>query len=357
MIEIIQGDQQDLGRYIAFCRDIYRDSQFFRDSGLTNVLRMIFYRRGLFSRHAEIAPVMVSSSGEILAACLLMVTREQPEALQLSYFEAREGCQPAVDLLVASAKGLCKERGLPRIVVGLDNTVGILTDHFDCVPCYGTRYNPAYYPDYFSKYGARQYPLTSYLIDLNRYSLAREQKILNRIGSRFTCRSACWRRLGREAAIYTYLKNRCFTGQPFFAPGSTEMNYQMFNSYQSLISGQNLLILERDGAPAGYLLWFPDYNQLLGPGCVMGQDTCRRYRTQSQNIDKIMISEIGVLPEYQGSGAILALFNKFIQLTRGSYDWCETGWILDSNIKSKGFGIRWADKEYKHYKVFEISVH
>jgi hypothetical protein len=356
MIEIIHGDRVDPGRYIAFCQDIYRGSQFFRDSGLTGVLRMIFQRREIYSGYTEITPVMVIGGGEILAACLLMVAREQPETLQLSFFEAREGCQPAVDLLVAGARSFCQERGLSKIVVGLDNTVGILTDHFDCVPCYGTRYNPPYYPDYFSKYGAGQYTLTSYLLDLNRFSLAGEQKILDRIGRRFTCRPADWRRLGQESALYTWLKNRCFAGQPFFAPGSAAMNYQMFNSYRSLISGQNLLILERGGSPAGYLLWFPDYNQLLEPECVMGWDTCRSYRTRGHDIDKIIISEIGVLPEYRGSGAILALFDRIVQLAGGHYDWCETGWILDSNTRSKGFGIRWADQEYKHYKLFEIGA-
>lgn len=356
MIEIIYGEHLDPAKYMAFCRDIYADKVFFRDSGLTNVLRMIFYRRELLPGNAEISPLMVSSNEELLAACLLMVTEDQPGALQISYFEARENCQTAVDLLVDTARALCRKKGLDRIIIGLDNMVGILIDRFDCSSCYGTRYNPAYYPDYFSKYRAREHLLTSYLIDIKRLSLAREQKILNRIGARFPCRTASWRRLRREADIYTHLKNRCFTGQPFFAPGSSEMNYQMFSSYQSLLSGQNLLILELDGAPAGYLLWFPDYNQLLGPGEVLSQESIRKYRLYGRAIDRFIITEIGVLPEYQGTGAILALINKCVELTRSQYNWCETGWILDSNIKSKGFGIRWGDTEYKHYKIYEIGA-
>ncbi len=352
-IEIISCDPD---RYISFCRDIYRDDPFFRDSGLTNVLRMIFYGREPCFRQAEITPVMVGKNGEILAACLLITDQSQPDMLQFSYFEAREDCQPAVDLLMAVAVNLCKKKGIPRIVIGLDSMVGVLVDRFDCIPCYGSRYNPAYYPEYLGKYGAREYLLASYLLELHRDILAREQKILKRLGKRFTCRTASWRHLGREAAIYTYLKNRCFTGQPFFTTGSTVVNHRMFSSYHTLMSGHNLLILERGGAPAGYLLWFPDYNQLLTPGDVMDQDTCRRYRMRGHEIDKLTISEIGVLPEYQGSGAILVLFDYFLQLTGGSYDWCETGWILDENIKSKGFGIRWADSEYKHYKIFEIEA-
>jgi hypothetical protein len=356
MIEIISCDYRDLASYASFCRDIYRDNPFFRDSGLTGVLRMISSGREPFFRHAEITPVMVGSNGEILAVCLLIANREQPDMLQLSYFEAREGCQSAVDLLMTAAATLCKKKGLPRIVIGLDNVLGMLADNFDCVPCYGTRYNPAYYPDYFDKYGAREHILASYLIDPNRCITAREQKILNRIGKKFTCRVANWRHLGRETAIYTYLKNRCFAGHSFFAPGSVEINYRMFSSYQSLISGQNLLILERDGLPAGYLLWFPDYNQLLAPGDVMDQDTCRRYRMRGRKIDKFTVAEIVVLPEYQGSGAILVLLDQCLQLTKASYDRCETGWIFDDNIKSKGFGIRWADSEYRHYKIFEVFV-
>lgn len=356
MIEIIYGERQDLARYICFCRDVYRNEPYFRDSGMTNVLGMIFYHRELMPGNPEVAPVMVCNNGEILAACLLMITQDQPGVLQFSYFEALEGCQPAVDLLVAAARTLCRERGIRKIVIGLDNSVGILTDYFDRPPCYATRYNPPYYPAYLSNYRPKEYLLTSYLIDMNRYSLEREQRILNRIAARFTCRTASWRHLWREAAIYTDLKNRCFMGQPFFTPGSAEMNYQMLSSYRSLLSGQNLLILERDGVPAGYLLWFPDYNQLLEPRAVLGQETVRRYRSYGRAIDKYIITEIGVLPEYQGTGAILALFNNCVQLTKGQYDWCETGWILDGNIKSKGFGIRWGDQEYKHYKIYELGI-
>jgi hypothetical protein len=353
MIEIISSDP---ARYISFCRNIYRDDPLFRDSGLTNVLRMIFYGREPCFSQAEITPVMAGSNGEVLAACLLIADRSQPDMLQFSYFEAREDCQPAVDLLMAVAVGLSKQKGLPRIVIGLDSAIGVLTDHFDCIPCYGSRYNPAYYPGYLAKYGAREYLLASYLVDLRRDVLARERKILQRLDKRFTCRTANWRHLRREAAVYTSLKNRCFTGQPFFAAGSTKGNYRMFSSYQTLMSGHNLLILEHGGSPAGYLLWFPDYNQLLTTGEVLDQDTCRKYRMRDHEIDKLTISEIGVLPEYQGSGAILVLFDYFLQLTRGSYGWCETGWILDENIKSKGFGIRWADSECKHYKIYEIEV-
>jgi len=352
MIEIISCDP---AAYISFCRDIYRDNPYFRDSCLTSVLRMIFYGREPCFRDASISSVAVGDNGSILAACLLIASPSQPDMLQLSYFEARSGCQPAVDLLMTFAVHLCKKKGRSRIVVGLDNVAGVLTDRFDCVPCYGARYNPAYYPEYFDKYGAREYLLTSYLINLKQCDLAREQKILNRLGARFTCRAASWRCLARETAIYTSLKNRCFAGQPFFAPGTTEVNYRMLSSYQSLLSGQNLLILERGGEPAGYLLWFPDYNQLLEPGEIMGQDICRKHLMRGREIDRLTIAEIGVIPECQGSGAILILLDRCLQLARGSYDWCETGWILDSNIKSKGFGIRWADSEYKHYKMFELE--
>lgn len=130
----------------------------------------------------------------------------------------------------------------------------------------------------------------------------------------------------------------------------------MFCSYQSLISGQNLLILEHEGAPVGYLLWFPDYNQLLAPGESLGPDLCRKHRLLGHTTKKFIVSEIAVLPEFQGTGAVLALFDRCLQLTGSQYEWCETGWILNSNLKSRGFGLRWAGGEHKHYKVYEIEA-
>ena len=107
MIEIISCDPAG---YISFCRDIYRNDPFFRDSGLTNVLRMIFYSGEPCFRQSEITPVTVGSNGETLAACLLIADRSQPDMLQFSYFEAREDCQPAVDLLMAVAVSICQKK-------------------------------------------------------------------------------------------------------------------------------------------------------------------------------------------------------------------------------------------------------
>jgi hypothetical protein len=343
-----------MDQYISFCKSIYRNDPWFRDSSLTGVLRRIGFGNEPYFRGAGITPLLVRDGNAILAACTLIVFPKCPDVLRFSYFEARPGCQAAVDMLMAAACRQCSEQGLRRILVGVDSTVGILTDRFDCVPCYGTRYNPGYYTGYFSSYPGQAHLLASYLIDPER-CMERERHILKRIADRFTCRPADWRRLEREAGAYTMLKNRCFAGQPFFARSSTELNYRMFRSFGTLISGQNLLFLEKDGVPIGYLLWFPDYNQLLAPGETMDADMLRKYRLYGHTIDKFTVSEIGVLPEYQGTGAVLALFDLCLRLIGERYEWCEPGWIMSGNMRSKGFGIRWAEAEYKHYRVFEID--
>ena len=34
----------------------------------------------------------------------------------------------------------------------------------------------------------------------------------------------------------------------------------------------------------------------------------------------------------------------------------ESSWILSENIKSKSFGIKWADEESKHYKAYVKEI-
>ena len=104
------------------------------------------------------------------------------------------------------------------------------------------------------------------------------------------------------------------------------------------------------------MLWYPDYNQLIPEGKNIGVDTFVKNKLFSDKIDTFKIIEMGVLSEYQNTGAILGLFNQCYNYTKNRYDHYETSWILNSNFKSKNFGVKWAEEEYKHYKVYEIEV-
>jgi len=68
------------------------------------------------------------------------------------------------------------------------------------------------------------------------------------------------------------------------------------------------------------------------------------------------IAEIGVLPDYVGSGCAMGLLHKLWENVRERFDVCESGWILDSNVASRGLASRRSATVRKHYSIFEMGI-
>ena len=115
---------------------------------------------------------------------------------------------------------------------------------------------------------------------------------------------------------------------------------------------ENLLFVEKAGVPAGFMLWYPDFNEIIDKCETVGIKTVIKNKLFSHKIKTFKIVEIGVIPEERNRGAILALFDYCFKCTKGKYDTMESSWILTNNMKSKSFGIKWADEESKHYKAY-----
>lgn len=358
-MKINQCSNAELKSYISFCKEIYKDDENYRDS-LTDILEMVLYNRGEFCKNADIVPMLITQDDRILAACTYIIAGKLSDTLQIAFFEARRDCQEAVDLIIETAKEKCRTLGLHKITIGLNGHVnyglGILASDFDKSVCFGSSYNPPYYVDYFESYGCKEYHLTSFLTDMKRYNLDAEQKILDRIKRKFSFRIADFGNLRREVEIYTDLNNRCFKEHPFYFERAVSEDYELLHQFKPFINGENLIIAECNGEPMGFLLWYPDFNQLIPAGGRIGIGTFIKNKLFGGRIDRFKIVEIGIVPEYQNSGAILGLFSKCMELTRHRYKWCEAGWILDTNSKSKSFGLRWADREYKSYKAYELEL-
>ena len=52
----------------------------------------------------------------------------------------------------------------------------------------------------------------------------------------------------------------------------------------------------------------------------------------------------------------MGLFNECYKRALHRYSSYESSWIFEANFKSKNFGVKWAENEYKHYVAFEIPL-
>jgi GNAT superfamily N-acetyltransferase len=340
---------------------IYRDDPCYRDS-TTPLLKMLLASSSCFASHNEQLPVIVTgNAGGPLVAAVFTIAGEMPDILQVGFFEALPGHQEAVEMLLGRAGEIARERRLKRVVIGLDGHVnhglGFLVDGNGSPACFGSRYNPSYYIDYLQRHASSEETLLSYFYDLTVSSMDAERSVIDRVSRRFKVRKGNFREMRGEIEIYTRLNNECFKNHPLYSKRSMDEDYELFRSFGPFLKEENFLVSELAGRPVGFLLWYPDFHELVRPGGKLGLITALKYRLPWNPVSRFKMVEFGVLPEFHGSGAIAGLLSTMLEIGKeNGHSCCESGWILESNAKSKGVAGRWADRPYKTYKVFTIDM-
>ncbi|WP_379969197.1 GNAT family N-acetyltransferase [Ectobacillus sp. sgz5001026] len=349
-------------KLFKFTKKVYRGITAYK-SGFSQILKMMLKKRGSFCENCLlIDPVVVEQKGEIVAACIYIVAKNYPAVCQIGFFEAIEGVQDAVDLLVEEAYKISRERGIKKIIIGVNGHmsygIGILANSYNNPPVFGGTYNPPYYLSYFTKYATEEFLLNCYQgkIKDSEIQLVKYQRIIQRVNRNFSFRTSDFTQLKNEIKIYSAISSKCFMDHPLYFPTTFEEDYELFKSLSLFINGECLIIAEKEGVPIGYILWYPDINELVPNGGTLGVATYIKNKLFPHRIKRIIIAEIAVLPEYQGGGVILALFHKAIQYVKNKYTDYESGWIFSSNFKSDHLATTFTKELCRQHKVLELIV-
>lgn len=362
-MRIQELEKNDAREYIEFSRSVYKDNTHCRDAA-SITLKQILSGRAKICESALIKPLLVKDEIDgrerTVAACILCVVDRMDDVLQITFFEALEHQKKAVDMLLQYAKDYAHIHNMHEIIIGLNIHVnyglGLLSSHFDYDQSLGSSYNPPYYMDYFADSEIEQINLVSYLRDMTDFEFPITEKLAARMTKGFSVREVDFKNLEKEAEIYTYLNNEAFKDHKFYYRRRVGEDLELFKEYKMLLKPENLLFLEYDNKPAGFMLWYPDYNQIVSPGRCIGFSTLLKSHLHIGNIDRFKISEIGILPSYQKTGGIFALFQHCYNLTKGRFKYCESGWIMDKNRFSWSLAEKWRGEKYKSYKAFVIKL-
>ena len=359
-MEIRRVTRERVNQYLTFMKVVYKDNLYYRDS-LSTIAKTILKGEGQICQWATIHPIMVVDRGKTVAVCTFAVVDRMADTLQLTFFEGLEHQEEAIKLIMDYGRQLATQTpGINKILIGLNLHVnyglGLLADNFNSPPSFGGPYNPHYYLDYFSKYADEEINLVSYLTDMRNFNFNISEQVLKKITSKYQVRKADFKNLKETMAIYTSLNNQAFKNHRFYYQRKIEEDLELFGDFKILLKDENLLFLEDQGQPIGFLLWYPDFNQLIGPGESIGLKTVIKSKLLPQKVKTFKIVELAILPQYLKTGAVLGLFHKLREIVGNRYQVCETSWILEENIASRGLGIRWAHREHKHFKVFIVNL-
>ena len=356
MKRLVHADTKKLKRkYMVFYSSQYRNKPLKRDS-MSGLLEGILFESSQLSKAVKAHPLMVMDGEEIIIAAVLAHVDRMPDYLQIAFFESPELDFEAFDLLMDQANLLSKEYGCDKICASLNIHVnyglGYLLDGYHRPQSFGMAHNPPHIHRYFEEHGFDRIEMATYMKDMDSLEPLVPARMKRRLKERYKVRPVDFSRLREEAATYTRINNDAFRDHLFYYRRIPEEDLELFRDFRFLLKPENLLFVQRDGVDVGFMLWYPDFHQIMDTKSGIGLRTVLKARLQSKKIDTFKIVEIGVVQEEQGKGAILALFNHCQELTEGRFKNFESGWVLKDNPRSKALGDKWSDGISKTFAAY-----
>jgi GNAT superfamily N-acetyltransferase len=335
----------------------YKGDTFFKNNK-KGIFHIVCNPRSAFFHNTVQRMIGVSDGSEVLCQCVL-IKHKAHDAVSVSFFEAKQGVDAAVDKMMGIAIDFAVAHKAKRLEISLDGHcdygIGFSCGTLDVPPLFGESYNPAFYHDYFNN-GYAKIGLTSYTDSLDIIE-ARLGAFRNQGG--ISIETADFRGFQDTMKRYTDLCNTIFVGHRFCFHREYAEDLELFSGMKLLLSPYNLLFACREGEDIGFLLMYPDFNELVSAGKGAGVGTYLRHKILSLPFRTIKVVQIAVLPEFQTGGAAVRLFSEAVRRVRRHYPTVErvvSSWILDENQKSSNMVSRIATQGYKRYIAYEKEI-
>ncbi len=358
MNTVVAENQIEQKIFLTFRRKIYSESRRYVDN-FYYMLTEIFSGELSFTKDLTILPTMITDDeGKILCEGIVAYAPGLPEYIQLCFFESLPGADEAVKELIMFAEQTGRGKGCERLVIGLYGHVnyglGFLSSHYEECNSFSSPGNPKYYNDVFRTLELEEIKLNSYFTHSLDDRLLRYERVIKKLSKEYEFRFFDRKHFKEEAKIYTDLNNACFPDHRYYYNRPYEDDEEMLKELFLFMGEDSLIYAFHDGKPVGFILWYPDYNELAKPGEIFGTKHYFKNRLMKKKIKTAKVMEYGVLEEYRGVGLPLALIAKAYDAVK-SRGLCrvETSWILDENEDSNSFCRIFCDEEYKEYVVYE----
>lgn len=325
------------------------------------LIKLLVRRGSAFSKSSSQTPVLVCNAHpEPLLSAIWVIADGLPDTLQVSFLDMVPQGREAFACFFEETLREAKRLAAKRIVFGLNghvnNGFGLAVEDYEDIPCFGTPSNPAYYAEWIRLHATATHKMLSYRYDIQSFTFGRHSRFLPGLFKRYRFRYADFGNLKKEISIYTALNNAIFRDHPFYYARQPEEDYELFQSFRWLLKPENFIVAMDKDVPVGFLLWYPDFHELVSKDEKLGVKALWRYRIAKHRIRRCKIAEIGVIPSYQSKGVALGMMAECFDRIRNKFEICETGWILDENTNSKGLNTRWLEGPSHSYEAYEVEL-
>ena len=358
VIEVKDRGQQR--QFLDFRRKLYKESSLYVDNNLF-LIQELFAGKTSFVNDTDIYAFNVKDSNNIVCQGLVVYASDLSDYIQLCFFESLEGQDEAAKLLVDKAIEIGKKHNCKKLVIGLNGHVnyglGLLCDHYDEKNTFSSAANPKFYNDYFDKMDLEKVYLCTYRSVTDHTRIERYASLLRKIKKNYEFRSFDKKRFDEYSKIYTDLNNQAFEGHRYYYKRNYKEDKEMLKELFLFMKEDSLVFAFKDGEPVGFVMWYPDYNELAKGGEVFGAKHFFRNIFMGRKIKYGKLMEYGVLPRHRKSGLVMGLLDQvYIAMQGHGIQNLVSSWILEENADSNSVCQALCDEKYKRYVVYEKEI-
>jgi GNAT superfamily N-acetyltransferase len=361
--------KRELNQFIKFLWKIYDGNRYWVPPLLMDRRKLLDKKKNPFYKHSQAEFFLAYSNGEVVGRIAAIINdnhiKEHNENIGFfGFFECIDD-QGVANALFDVAKKWLKARGVTAVRgpanPSVNDEYGLLIDGFDKTPTILMPYNLPYYPILIENAGFTKIKdLYAYYLRQSTVYSDRFERISDMVKNRegMSFRALDMKNFDSELKIIKKLYNDAWQ----YNWGAVKMTDDEFKALAAdlkpIVVPELVIIAEVNKKPIGFALSLPDINIALKynkkgrllPGLA-------RLLIHKKKIDGVRIIVLGVLKEYQKSGAAGVLFLETArQAKKLGYNWGEASWVLEDNVMMNRSAEMMNGKLDKTYRLYQCNL-
>ncbi|MCI0706904.1 MAG: hypothetical protein L0Y80_05385 [Ignavibacteriae bacterium] len=359
----------DRDQFIKFQWKIYNGNSAWVPPLLMDRRKIMDKQKNPFYEHADADFFIAERDGEMVGRVAAIINhnhiKEHNEKVGFFGFFESINDQSVANALLDHAGQYLKSRGMAAMRGPANPSVnddwGLLFEGFQYPPVMLMPYNPPYYIQLIEGYGFKKAKdLFAFKLTQDRVYTEKMERVYKLMRERHSMvfRSLNMKRFPDEVQLIKQIFNSAWQKNWGAVPMTDAEIEALAADLKPVVEPDLVIFAEMNGKTIGFALSLPDINMVLKnnkkgrllPGLF-------QLFFNKKKIDGVRIIVLGVLPEYQRTGAAGVLFYETaLRAKKLGYMWGEASWVLEDNIPMVRAAEAMSAELYKKYRVYERSL-
>jgi GNAT superfamily N-acetyltransferase len=359
----------DTNLFIGFLWSIYKDNPSWVPPLVMDRRKLMDTKKNPFYRHADVEFYIAERDGQMVGriAAIVNHNHNKEHGDQVGFFGFFECVddQSVANALFDRAKAFLVSKGMKAMRgpanPSVNDEYGLLVEGFDLSPTILMPYNPRYYLTLIENYGFKKAK------DLYAYLLSQETVYSDRLERAnaivkkrqgLTIRTMEMKHFDEDVKRIKEVYNKAWAKNWGAVPMTDEEIDALAADLKPIVVPGLVLFAQIQDKTVGFALSIPDINMALKhnkkgallPGLF-------HLYTKKKKINLVRIIVLGVLPEYQNTGAAGVLFYETAARAKAlGYLFGEASWVLEDNEAMNHSAEVMNGTITKRYRIYEISL-